>query len=263
MRRLIQFFRHWLSAAEVDEPAETGDEADAGSRSPDHDELIRDAVRRAIDDAIRHEEDLLDQQLPMVEESEAICVARLSSLRSRSVTRQRDLCVDLERAEATTADAQVTLAAVDAALRAAGVPADQVALPARSPGGLLGRLRSLLAPSEPAATVRLRQLRAAAAADLQTSTCEEAAVRGQLGDLPLQTREQACREAHLAIRLVRAYRSAVFSALPPGVLASGRAFADQREPEVELPDWVPANTTRADPDNQPPVSFNSRRGAPA
>jgi hypothetical protein len=106
------------------------DQNDPFTPAPEHQALLRDVRERARTDAVRHAEDLLDRELPVVEEAETLGnhrVVRLGLRRQELIAAAQDaLAAATQRRQL----AEQRLRAALAALAAEGVPQDQMALEA-------------------------------------------------------------------------------------------------------------------------------------
>jgi hypothetical protein len=96
----------------------------------EHRALLQDVRERARTDAVRHAEDLLGRDLPIIEEAEAMGrhrVVRLGLRRQQLIAAARDALATAARRRQL---AEQRLQATRAALAAEGVPQDQLALEA-------------------------------------------------------------------------------------------------------------------------------------
>lgn len=243
-----------------------------------HARILTRVQRDAEADAVRHAEDMLDRNFPITTTAEASARDRLAALRGEFVardTRLQEQAAALRMEIAATAD---RLAAIQAALRDLGVPADQMhlePLQARRfeawrivaalgigaglgfilAGGklepiwlgvavvaALGAVAALLATPtediEEEAVAALRRSHVEVAARLTELNARTARIEIDREALRGKTRTLAEGEIALAHRMAAEYVNAAFSAMPAGSLEGGLEFAVQREPVVELPDWV-------------------------
>ncbi len=243
-----------------------------------HGELLARVRGEAEADSLRHAEDMLGREFPIGAEAEGIAEARLAALRVAFVAADTDLNERRQVCEAGIDAGQAQIAGTERALLAAGIPEaelglaplhnrslagwwvglgaglaavagfiiarlgfDPLALGCAIAGAVALSILLLVVSEEPIEERRvasLRRSRNEEAEVLEELTAElsrnQAAARG----LREETRAVAEGEIAFAKRLVAAYTSAAFGALPAGSLAGGRKMADQAEPTVALPAWV-------------------------
>jgi hypothetical protein len=108
--------------------ASAGDDDSIDALAPREGILAR--VRRDAEaDAIRHAEDMLDRDFPIVDEAVTIAEARLAALRVAYDERRTRLAVRIDGLSAGILTAEAQLHATDAALLAEGIPQSHLALP--------------------------------------------------------------------------------------------------------------------------------------
>lgn len=263
-------------AAPDSETGENGESAYTPTAA--HAQLLARVRREAEADAVRHAEDMLDRQFPIADEAETIAEARLAALQIEFIAKDAELGERRSTCERQISAAADRLAAIGAALRKAGIPADQVDAgplrPRRFAGwkvaaglatglglgyvlavgdagtlGIAAAVTFALALSiwlyatgpedlEERLIVTLRESRAEVNDVLVELGSEVARIEIEREALRGETRATAENEIAFAGRLAAAYASAAFSAMPAGALEGGREFAAQNEPSVGLPGWV-------------------------
>jgi hypothetical protein len=202
---------------------------------PEQERLLAEARSRAEADAVRNAEEMVGREFPIVAEAEQIIGRRFAELERFYAGTRAELEAELRCRAADLEAAEAQLRITERALIEGGVPQPQVGL------APLGR-RFFAYPRDReerrlALLRRNRRREARAVADARAAVEE---VSGQLERLRREVRAGAESEVALASELVATYVGAVFSSLPVGVLADGRELAEQRQPDVGLPDWVPA-----------------------
>lgn len=267
------------AAEPAEEPEQEEEQAESAYSPPAaHARILMGVRRDAEADAVRHAEDMLDRQFPITARAEATAGDRLAALRAEFVRRDTELRESAAARTQEIAAAANRLAAIQAALRQGGIPADQmhlepiqarnlsgwrivVALVVGSGSGYLiaaGNLSAIwlglvialalaiivalfAAPPEDIeeeAIASLRRSHTEVDARLTELNSRVARIEIEREALRGSTRTLAEGEVALARRIAAEYASAAFSAMPAGSLEGGREFASQREPDVELPDWV-------------------------
>lgn len=255
-------------------------EAEASPPSRKRAEILAETRRNAEADAIRHAEDLLEREFPIVSTAERTAESRLADLQSEYTEKRGELEAEKEslgrRVEA--ADRELQLA--EKALRKKGVPEDELGLPPFShrtiqfrqavvgiaAAGALGLIISplvaspvltvavflaalvlifwlVVAPGDEAESLPLRRLRAQrlkAAKTVQNLSEKEARNIAAIEQLERTAHSKGLGEVTFAGEIVAAYVNAAFSALPAGSLEGGRKVAAQRQPQVEIPAWLQA-----------------------
>lgn len=256
----------------------TDDNGAAPAVAEEHKALLAHARKTAEADAIRHAEDLLKREFPIVEEAERMAAARLADLRVTYVETRGELkgeeMVLGQQAEASTQ----ALRQAENALRGAGVSDEQLGLP---PGGSrtvsLAQLAAAAAlaacgalvisrfSSSPMLVVaaiagatglaawlmfataeepedgeitRLRERRRDEADALRRLEDERARIEAALVNLDRATYAIGQSEIAFADHLAAGYANAAFSALPAGTLEGGRQLPPQRRPDVTPPEWL-------------------------
>lgn len=265
-----------LREGSFDQPP-AGEEPEQGPRPLDlpPSTLVGQFERRAVADAMRHEEDLFVQEIPIVAEVERLAEERLAGLRRWADER----CQEIESGRAAVSlrreRAEQALASAEAALLRHGVADDELALPE---GGVAVKrvvasaalallVVSLVAVPKVAAETgvrmpvaaavmalvvvgavliavagdenrKLRKVRGETADLLDELTLREGELNRELREMPERVLTLAEAETVLPARLVTAYRSTVLRALPPGALRERREFPDNSLPHVEVPEWA-------------------------
>ncbi|HEV7771529.1 MAG TPA: hypothetical protein VGO66_12840 [Solirubrobacterales bacterium] len=244
----------------------------------EHARLLTRVRREAEADAVRHAEDMLHRQFQVASEAESTAASRLADLRVAFLARDTELSERRVTCERQIESRTARQAAAAAALVAAGVPADQVEVgPLYSNRLANWKLAAVLAAGagigyllavtdlgtvgiacavvlalvvalwlytagpeeiEERALTVLRERHAEHSATLTALNSEVARIEIERDALRGETRGVAEGEVAFAGRLAAAYANAAFSAMPAGSLEGGREFAEQRQPSVELPDWV-------------------------
>ncbi len=263
--------------AEEPEPEEEPAES-AYSPPAAHARILARVRRDAEADAVRHAEDMLHRQFPITAAAEATARDRLAALQGEFVTRDtrlRESAAARTHEIAATVD---RIAAIQAALRSRGTAADQMhlePLQARHLAGwrivvalvigaglgyavaadnLNGIWLGLIAVAalaivaallttppediEEQEIASLRRCHSEASARLTELNTSVARIEIEREALRGSTRTLAEGEIALAQRMATEYVSAAFSTMPAGALEGGLEFAQQREVEVELPDWI-------------------------
>jgi hypothetical protein len=239
--------------------------------------LLDQTRSRAEADAVRHAEDMVGRNFPIVAEAEQIVGRRFAELKRLYTGARAELEAELKTREVDVVAVEEQLAITEHALLergvhrpevglaplergalehprhwlwAAGLAATALALALGQPMYQIGELAlvtvlllgAFLLPVEQVEAervTRLRRNRWREAEALREGHAALEEVKGKLERLCREVRAAAESEVALASELVAAYVSAAFSSLPAGVLAEGRELAQQREPNIDLPDWVP------------------------
>jgi hypothetical protein len=263
-----------------DETGANGDEPSESAYTPPaaHARILARVRRDAEADAIRHAEDMLDRQFPITAEAEATATRRLADLHTEFVNRDGELRERRAMRVQQIAAADRRRVAIEAKLRDAGVPADQMDIePLRVrrfsgwrivAGLIVGAALGYVVAAADLATIWLILCVAAALAlvvalfaappeDLEEQ--EVAALREkhiEVSEVLVQLNSEIARidierdalrggtrtlaegEVAFAGQMTAAYENAAFSAMPAGSLEGGLEFAAQQEPSVQLPDWA-------------------------
>ena len=205
-------------------------------------------------DAVKLGPDLLTKPVPISAEIAALIEKRLHQLAAARETVVIESASFLHVAPALQESAERRVSAAEAALKAAGVPADQLALdpvPAEdarpSGGGLLRRLFDwLMEPDDNNGrrVEELRKLRKQALRDLRDVERQslEAHTRHQNAEAASEQLAQA--ECALAKELWAAYQNGVQNGLPAGAADLSGDLDCGEMPEVEVPAWVAEESVR-------------------
>lgn len=237
-------------------------------------DLVSAFERRAVEDALRHEEDLFVQPIPIIAEVRAMSGERFAALRAWASERCLGIQSELAAVALNRERAEQIRSSAEAALVRRGVPDGELALPADAmklkraaalvasvlllglaiamqtteldpgssviPGIAALAAVGLLVVAALAGDVtrKLRKVRADAIEELDELTRREGDLHRELDGMPETVLDRAQVEAALPARLVTAYRSTARRALPPGALSEPRKFEDESLPEVEIPEWA-------------------------
>lgn len=213
--------------------------------------LVDSWKARGRSDAVKYGPELFERDVPIGDEIEAIVEKRLHHLGAAREAVLIESAAFLHSAPALQESAQRRVAAAEAALKAAGIPAEMVALdpaPERArPAGLLRRLASWLMEPDDEDESRLealRRTRKAAVGDLREAEREilQAHVRQQNAEttsIHLMNSERA-----LAKELWAAYQDGVHTGLPVGAGDTGGTLRCGEPPRVEVPGWAAAGGHR-------------------
>jgi hypothetical protein len=113
--------------AESERPPPT--EEDAYEPRGEQAEILARVRRDAEADAIRHAEDMLDRDFPIVTEAEGIAETRLAALKTAYAERRGTITGRIRSLEGAVTETAGRLQTTEDALRAEGVPAAQIGLP--------------------------------------------------------------------------------------------------------------------------------------
>jgi|GEM_PF-6491007 len=105
------------------------EEGDAFDPTPVHQEILTRVRRDAEADAIRHAEDMLNRDFPILEEAEGIASSRLARLRTAYIERRSSIEGAIASLRTEAAALEVSLAHKDAVLAEEGVSGNRVVLP--------------------------------------------------------------------------------------------------------------------------------------
>src|ERR1043165_9232124 len=112
---------------------EESKEAEASSSVRTRGELLTETRLNAEADAIRHAEDLLEREFPIVATAERMAESRLALLRSEYSERHGELETERGAIEQAAQAMETRLQRAEAILRGAGVPETEIDLPPAPP----------------------------------------------------------------------------------------------------------------------------------